>query len=433
MYIQKIFVAGSKKLTHERDLFRIVASEIQSECCKRGYDVNLQVVTFETFDYCFTPQRKQQAYNEYILKEADVCYFILDGNVGGITEEEFDIAFESYKNNERPMLCVFSCSRDTEDDTIKQIRHKISEAGQYYTEYFDEKDLKVLIEKSLRHIIEPIGVKSKSTNRKIGYIGKLLTGLLLMLASVFVGFYLYDYSVKNDSEELSLSRTISCKVNDIVFNMIRVPAGSFIMGGYDSDAELHPVTISNDFLIGETEVTQDLWNSIMTDNPSKTIGEDIPVNNVSWRDCLKFLEKLNKLTGEYYRLPTEAEWEYAAKFGSDKYVYCGNDLPDSVAWYIGNSDHSIHNVKLKLPNELGIYDMSGNVWEWCSDYYGDYNINDSLDPLGARYGNKRVRRGGSYLDNSRCCQITFRSRQGEDVRRPGHGFRLVKEITGITK
>lgn len=221
---------------------------------------------------------------------------------------------------------------------------------------------------------------------------------------------------------------VECSVGDVVFNMVKVPAGTFVMGGYDGDAAFHQVTISNDFLIGETEVTQDLWNAVMNENPSVTVGTKIPVNNVSWNDCIQFVRKLNDLTGEKYRMPTEAEWEYVAKFGDKEYAYSGSDLPDQVAWYIENSGSHAHEPKLKSSNELGVYDMSGNLWEWCSDHYDVYNVNDSLNPKGPRQGTKRVRRGGSYNDNPRCCLVTFRSRNSEDVRKQNQGLRLVKEI-----
>ena len=198
------------------------------------------------------------------------------------------------------------------------------------------------------------------------------------------------------------------------------------MGGYDGDAVQHQVTISEDFLIGETEVTQELWCAVMRENPSSVIGDKLPVNNVSWNECVRFISKLNEMTGENYRLPTEAEWEYVAKSGQKDCAYSGNELPDNVAWYIENSGNKVQETKQKSPNGMGVYDMSGNVWEWCSDFYEEYNINASFNPKGPKQGSRRVRRGGSYLDNAKCCLVTFRSRNSADVKKPNQGFRLVK-------
>ena len=255
---------------------------------------------------------------------------------------------------------------------------------------------------------------------------KVVLGISLLLVICFIGVFLLKRDQFSDKTDYDV---VECRANDIVFNMVKVPAGSFIMGGYDEDAPLHRVTISNEFLIGETEVTQKLWSSVMNNNPSQFIGDELPVNNVSWNDCMQFIDKLNDITGETYRLPTEAEWEYAAKIGYKEFAYSGSDLPDSVAWYIDNSAGQLRKVKSKRDNEIGAYDMSGNVWEWCADYYEIYDINASLDPIGPKHGVKRVRRGGSYKDNARCCLVTFRSRNSPDVRRPNQGFRLAKTIS----
>lgn len=170
------------------------------------------------------------------------------------------------------------------------------------------------------------------------------------------------------------------EVNGVKFKMIAVEGGSFMMGatpGQGTDARenekpAHKVTV-DDFLIGETEVTQELWFAVMGSNPShfKWLDGDHPVENVSWNDVQEFIKKLNEMTGKEFRLPFEAEWEYAARGGkksTDK-KYAGSDDIDEVAWYKDNSDGMTHEVATKKPNELGIYDMSGNVWELCQDYY----------------------------------------------------------------
>ena len=202
-------------------------------------------------------------------------------------------------------------------------------------------------------------------------------------------------------------------VNGVSFKMIAVKGGTFQMGsddGYEWEKPVHQVTLS-DYYIGETEVTQELWTAVMGSNPSHFTGDMLrPVENVSWDDCQTFISKLNQLTGGRFLLPTEAQWEYAARGGnkSKGYTYSGSDAEDDVAWYWYNSDRMTHPVKTKAPNELGIYDMSGNVWEWCSDWYGDYSSAAQTDPTGPATGSYRVRRGGSWDDIAASCRVAYR-------------------------
>ena len=212
-------------------------------------------------------------------------------------------------------------------------------------------------------------------------------------------------------------------VNGVSFKMIRVEGGTFQMGsndGYDDEKPPHRVTVSS-FLIGETEVTQELWQAVMGGNPSKFKGSKLPVERVSWEDICGedgrgtapncFLYKLNQLTGKKFRLPTEAEWEYAARGGSksQNYTYSGSDTIDVVAWYNGNSSSTTHEVATKSPNELGIYDMSGNVWEWCQDWKGDYSSGSQTNPTGPSSGSDRVNRGGSWDDVATYCRVANRN------------------------
>ena len=203
-------------------------------------------------------------------------------------------------------------------------------------------------------------------------------------------------------------------VNGVSFTMIAVKGGTFQMGsadGYDSDEKsVHSVTLS-DYYIGETEVTQELWSAVMGSNPSEFPGNmQRPVEMVSWNDCQTFISRLNELTGETFRLPTEAQWEYAARGGNKAQgrLYSGSDAIDDVAWYYDNSGGMTHPVKTKAPNELGIYDMSGNVFEWCSDWYGDYSSAAQTDPRGPATGSYRVDRGGCWGLSATCCRVAFR-------------------------
>jgi formylglycine-generating enzyme required for sulfatase activity len=205
--------------------------------------------------------------------------------------------------------------------------------------------------------------------------------------------------------------------------MVDVDGGSFQMGADDSDAyrdekPVHSEYVST-FRIGKTEVTQALWKAVMGSNPSGFKGDNLPVERVSWNDCKTFISKLNSITGENFRLPSEAEWEYAARGGnrSRGYKYSGSNSIGEVAWYDGNSGNQTHTVATKLPNELGIYDMSGNVWEWTSDLKSsDYNS--------SRTGSGRVGRGGGWSGDAGSCRVSCRDNYGPSSSNGSLGFRL---------
>lgn len=211
------------------------------------------------------------------------------------------------------------------------------------------------------------------------------------------------------------SNTISIPVKDgISIDMVKVEAGTFMMGATsemkdsyddpDSDEKpVHQVTLTNDYYMGKYEVTQALWEAVMGSNPSYFKGDNLPVEEVSWNDCQEFISKLNSLTGRKFRLPTEAEWEYAARGGkkSRSYQYSGSSNISDVAWYDGNSGDKTHPVGTKQANELGIYDMTGNVLEWCQDWYGSYYSSSQTNPTGATSGSRHVNRGGSWAKNVR--------------------------------
>ena len=201
--------------------------------------------------------------------------------------------------------------------------------------------------------------------------------------------------------------------NGVSFTMVGVQGGTFQMGsndGDDGEKPVHSVTLSS-YYIGQTEVTQALWKAVMGTNPSNWIGNNLPVEQVSWNDCQTFIRNLNQLTGKTFRLPTEAEWEFAAKGGrqSRGFKYSGNTNIDYVAWYYSNSGSKAHPVATKSPNELGIYDMSGNVWEWCQDWYGNYSSSAQTNPKGPRSGFCRVLRGGSWYYIAMYCRSAYRN------------------------
>mgnify|MGYP004512757891 CR=1 FL=1 len=220
----------------------------------------------------------------------------------------------------------------------------------------------------------------------------------------------------------------------ISIKMVRVEAGTFTMGATpemkDPDYEekpTHQVTLTNDYYIGKYEVTQALWQAVMGSNPSNFKGENLPVETVSWKDCQEFLSKLNNTTGKKFRLPTEAEWEYAARGGkkSRGYQYSGSNNISDVAWYKDNSDSKTHTVGSKQANELGIYDMSGNVMEWCQDWKGFYSSSSQTNPTGANSGSIRVNRGGSWNNTARYFRSSCRNGIWPGDRGSALGLRLV--------
>ena len=247
----------------------------------------------------------------------------------------------------------------------------------------------------------------------------------------------------------------SVTANGISFNMIRVEGGTFTMGATseqglpDSDEKpTHQVTLSS-YYIGETVVTQALWKAVMGSNPSRFKGDNLPVECVSWNDCQDFIKELNWETGRKFRLPTEAEWEFAARGGnkSNHTLYSGSANIDEVAWYDdnsadkthsgslpllrrlrwygGNSTRKPHPVKTKKANELGLYDMTGNVWEWCQDWRGTYCSNAQTNPTGSGGGFFRVFRGGSWDSYARHCRSSSRGGRTPGVRDDNVGLRLV--------
>ena len=223
------------------------------------------------------------------------------------------------------------------------------------------------------------------------------------------------------------------EVNGVQFKMIDVEGGTFTMGAkntepssYTFEKPLHEVTLSS-FKIGETEVTQELWTAVMGYNPSINKSDPKnPVEYVSWDDCKAFIDKLNELTNLNFRLPTEAEWEYAAIGGkyTHYYKFSGSERAADVAWYITNSNGSTHIGKQLNSNELGIYDMSGNVYEWVNDWYARYTADPQVNPQGPETGSFKVYRGGAWNVGAGDSRCHFRYMRETTYKTPAHGFRL---------
>ena len=244
---------------------------------------------------------------------------------------------------------------------------------------------------------------------------------------------LIDYLLTNQWPEELIPENITYTVGGISFTMVYVEGGTFTMGAtpeqaddYETDEQpAHRVTLSP-YYICSTEVTQELWLEVMGGNPSYFVGVNLPVEQVSWNDCQQFINKLNEITGKRFRLPTEAEWEFAARGGkmTQGYKYSGSNTIGDVAWYKLNADYKTHPVATKAPNELGIYDMSGNVMEWCQDRYGNYSATAQTNPTGPTSGSDRVLRGGGWWWYDEFCRVSTRHSWNPSSTDDNYGLRI---------
>ncbi len=264
----------------------------------------------------------------------------------------------------------------------------------------------------------------------------------LLLKSVVVFFLVFcggvpqygSFSAPFYYSEQEYSVDYRLDVSELHFEMVYVYGGSFIMGCtreqddqcYTDEHPAHKVTLG-DYYMGKYPVTQAQWRAVMGSNPSYFRGCDrCPVERVSWNQVQNFIKRLNEKTGKWYRLPTEAEWEFAARSGikGNMFRYSGNNNINDVAWYSGNSDRKTHPVGIKGGNDLGIHDMTGNVWEWCSDWFGSYCSDDKQSPAGPARGTERVLRGGSWLNKPDRCRVSYRAGICPDRYYRSVGFRL---------
>lgn len=236
-----------------------------------------------------------------------------------------------------------------------------------------------------------------------------------------------------------LDKDLVFNVYGVSFTMKYVEGGSFIMGVLDNEDKTYYEEITShlvkldSYYIGETQVTQALWRAVMGNNPSCVKGNQLPVEQVSWDDCQEFIKRLNSLTGKSFSLPTEAQWEFAARGGNKSrgFLYSGSNILDEVAWYDGNSNSQIHQVATKKANEIGLYDMTGNVWEWCNDWYdGDYyEYSPQNNPQGPASGDgSRVKRGCAWNCLAWCCRVPYRGSYYPDDRDYDIGFRLSLKV-----
>lgn len=225
-------------------------------------------------------------------------------------------------------------------------------------------------------------------------------------------------------------------IMELIHDMVRVEGGTFTMGAtpeqgedaFEDEMPAHKVTLST-FSIGRYPITQDQWEAVMGNNPSHFKGEKRPVESVSWFDCQEFAKKLSEMTGRHFRLPTEAEWEYAARGGKKgkRYKFSGGHILEQIGWYNENSGNISHEVGKKSPNELGLYDMSGNIWEWVQDWKGDFTEGDQVNPTGPETGIERVCRGGGWNREIDRARVSYRGDDQPTLRYCSLGLRIVLE------
>ena len=274
---------------------------------------------------------------------------------------------------------------------------------------------------------------------KLNSLISLMLGSILALSAMSCS----DDSEDSHNNDKPLEETKTVTANGVTFKLKLVKAGTFMMGAtseqigaFDDESPAHQVTLTKDYYMGATEVTQALWYAVMGQKPTSDgdkwnvdegLGDNYPAYFISWNDCQKFIAKLNELTGLTFRLPTEAEWEYAARGGHKKYtqtLYSGSNTIEDVAWYWENCFATTHTVADKATNALGLYDMSGNVFEWCYDSMRTYNSDAQTDPSGS-VGRYCVMRGGSFYYEATYCRVSYRTDCPVIDRYVNVGMRLV--------
>lgn len=265
------------------------------------------------------------------------------------------------------------------------------------------------------------------------YIAMLFATIMAVLS--FTACNKDDNGNNNDTVS---ENTLTLTVGDVSFTMVKVEPGTFMMGALEGDTNAledeekpaHQVTLTDTYYIGQTEVTQGLYAAVMGSNPSNfTNGGNLPVEKVSYNDAIEFCQQLSSLTGKHFSLPTEAQWEYAAHGGhkapTTPTLFAGSDNIEAVGWCKDNSDSTTHTVAQKAPNPLGLYDMTGNVFEWCLDWYGPYSADAATDPQGPTIGSERVSRGGSWNYPAPYCRTSVRACSAPDVMYYMLGLRVV--------
>lgn len=369
----------------------------------------------------------QRFHRDMIIAKVD------EENVIHLPKGKHKLQFISVDNPEVKNTCEYKVEDITESDYIEVFLQGKESVTDTKNEETEKEKQRLLLE--LKAALKDVESKTKE-----------IESLKKHLSDTQQALYKANHALKTNKDkeececheaegkeaEILLYERGIFKIGKVEFKMIHVDGGTFTMGAtsemedpYNTEKPTHQVTLSN-YYIGEVPVTQSLWKAIMGKNPSFYEGDDNPVESVPWNDCQEFIKKLNQKTGKKFRLPTEAEWEFAARGGnkSNHTQYsCSNNI-DEVAWYNLNSGSKTHPVKNKKANELGIYDMSGNVWEWCQDWYGGYDCSNQTNPTGPTSGSSRVFRGGSWNDSAKRCRLSCRNYDTPDDSNYSLGFRL---------
>jgi len=350
----------------------------------------------------------------------------------GKLPKEIDTLPELWQTLIRSCLIINSAQRIRNTQVAKDIlagtqacRHESAKARRHEGTNGKNINASSVSSKSLKS--SKSSISPKSSIKKHLLIAASFTAIVLLS---IVG--LQTLNSENYNKEIPMTTTVETFI-DIDIPMVYVEGGVFVMGCtteqgdacLDEEKPAHQVTVGS-FYIGKYVVTQELWNTVMDNNPSYFKGEDLPVESVNWYDVQEFIQKLNILTGKQYRLPTEAEWEYACRGGiyTAHYKSSGGNTANDVAWYSENSDGTTHPVGTKPPNELGLYDMNGNVYEWCRDWYDVYDSDEQTNPQGPSSGSERVFRGGSWDCTLKCVRVSRRNHHTPDHHASNRGLRL---------
>ncbi len=352
-------------------------------------------------------------------------------DAGTIIDEDFDKPEYSANLDKTEELKVEPTkdSREIEAEKAKEQRRREEaelERKRREVEIERQKELEPQRQEAERKRLEVVAKEKKKRDEKKLAVIVFGIGALVLLGGLI---WAVSSQLLSNGATNKATNTASTSSNNPNIEFVKIPSGSFTMGsptsekGRRDDEIQQRVTISKDFYLGKYEVTQAQWQAIMGSNPSNFKGDNLPVENVSWEDAQEFIKKLNAKGEGTYRLPTEAEWEYAARAGTTGDYY-GN--LDSIGWYDKNSGSKIHPVGEKQANAFGLYDMSGNVWEWCEDWYGSYPSGSVTDPTGAATGSFRVYRGGSWLGDAANLRLANRNSYKPSYRGSILGFRVVR-------
>lgn len=392
------------------------------------------------------------------IKDSSVVLFFSSkfSNRSEWTEKEIGMAAK-YKKNIIPILL---------DDSRFNGNIEFDLVNCDFVDYYNSSDTKDTMERLVHSVKSKLSrsndTETIDTERRPKRSRKtlLIDGLIVVIVALLVAAFLL---LRGNREESSTvvpeveqpepeiipttvrepSRDLTITVNGISFVMKHVEGGTFQMGAtveqgtidpWDDEKPVHNVTVST-FHMSETEVTQALWKTVMGTEPSFKggwasqcgRGDDYPAYLVSWNDCQMFIKELNRLTGRQFRMPTEAEWEFAARGGnkSGHFKYAGDHIVGNVAWHKDNSNGQSHRVRQARPNELGLYDMSGNVWEWCSDGYADYIGSDQINPNNQPSTDYKVLRSGSWSSVAAGCRVSSRYGDSSNSHELNYGLRLV--------